>query len=389
MDQEYYRNQSERMALVMRDYLLRDSSQLDPDSAVSYAVRLILDWVRHLNQIEQAIQFALNFHPLVARWSRWTPWKLALEAILTAEYSQWEASDYIRLLNHMSQTSREVGDSETASTRAKTALQLAKSIKEEALIALSLSKIGLIAINRGDVNTAYEYLQDAYIIGRDTLTNLEIGHINLDLGVICARRGELSSARTHFEQALHCYHTENEILHAAKAICNLADLSVKEGSLTEVPPSLWWAIDVFRQLGNTYEYGQAENDLGCMYLKLQKFDLALEAFEKSLSAFEEIHVVGAKIWVMSNIIELYVTTKQWDQARALIKDAIHLAEIYHSPLLYAVIKVDWGRMEAEQGHQQEAAELWLHALHIQQEQGALFAAQYTQQLLDSLAKQNS
>ncbi len=131
MDQAFFRVQAANMARTQVQYLLKDLDRLSAETALSQAVGLIRDSVRHLREPGLAIRLAIAFHPMVERWAAWAFWATALDLVLPFAHD----SDYIQLLLCRSQAARELGDYEAALAFATEARQLAEARDDAGLLA--------------------------------------------------------------------------------------------------------------------------------------------------------------------------------------------------------------------------------------------------------------
>lgn len=379
MEREYFQTQAKDMAHILADHLLQ-TKELS-DKALAQAAELIKDCVWYLEQSALAVKLALDLHPLVERRAKWSGWATALDTILR-NFDQDEADvNYIRLLHNRSQVARELGDYAKAAETARDALHISESQNNPALIATSLNKLGLVQFEQDNLSNARDYLEAAYGLGRGFCSDLELGHICMNLGYILGHQRQFEDAHHYFDQALMYYNTYGDQLHVAKVYCNVANLLQRAGHLEKVPSMLVVALNTFEELGARYEYAQAKNDLGYVLLQLEQFEQARQAFELALKIFDELGVISSKALVLSNLAEMYVSTRQWDKAQVALDGARELAVVCHKPLLVAAINVDQGRMLLAQGDYLCARQIWEEAYATQLAKGARTAAQQTQHLL--------
>ena len=371
------------MAYILADHLLQTVEY--SDKTLAQAVELIKDCVRYLEQSPLAMKIALDLHPVVERWSKWSGWANALDILLEETEQDKANASYIQLLLNRSQAARELGDNVRATETARAALHIAEAQDDQALVATSLNKLGLVEFEQDNLSEAQDYLESAYKLGLGFCSDLELGHICMNLGYITGHQGQFDNARQYFDQALTYYTKHGDKLHIAKVYCNIANLLERSGHLEEVPSTLLTALNTFEELGARYEFAQAENDLGYAFLQLEQFEEALQAFERGLKIFSELGVISSKALVLSNLAELYVSTQQWNKALVTLTEAQELASVCDKPLLVAAINVDQGRMLYAQGDQVGARRVWEEAYTIQIAKGARRAAQKTQCLLATLA----
>lgn len=383
MERAHFQAKAEEIADKQAQYLIGHGARLQPKLAASDAAGLVRDYVRHLGQPARAIRFAIAFHPIIERWTAWSSWADALDIALTAR-AVGSPDEVILLLNYRSQVARELQAYEIAGALAQEALELAVANQSLGLTAISLNKLGLVAFSLDDLHQAETYWREAAEVGAETLAALEIGHINMNLGVVNGEQGHLSAAQHYFTEALLHYQRAEDPFYMAKAQCNVADLKGRVLDITGIPDELFVARDTFQRMGARYEYAMAENDIACIYLRLQRWEQARASFQTALETFEQIGALTAKAMVMSNLGELYVTTETWSRAEPVLNEAHHLALICQKPLFVAAIDTDIGRMLAAQGDLAGARERWEHALAIQSDKQALGAAEHTRQLLNNL-----
>lgn len=373
-----------QIAMIQEAQLLRDGDRLNPEVALPQSVRLVRDYVHHLNQPVRAVSFVLSFHATIERWSSWAVWAEVLDLLLNASGSHTTPQITIQLLNCRSQAARELADDDGARASATQALQLATELEDEALIASAYNKLGLVALRRDELETAATLLNKAYTMGRAVLSMVELGHISMNAGITAVQRGDLDQALQHFNTAIQHYELQDNPIHMAKAHCNLADLLRRKGILKEIPPTLLSARDLFKRLQAHYEYGLAENDIGCIHLSLNQYTLAEKALLRAKTTFEQLGAMTAKARVLSNLAALYVNTAQWPKAEAAIEEGRTLARLCHKPLLIATIDIDYGKLLYAQGDRTMAQQVWTAALAVQQSKGVHMAAARTAQLLHDL-----
>jgi tetratricopeptide (TPR) repeat protein len=382
MDQAFFRAQAGKMAQKQVHYLLEAPERLSVETSLSQAVGLIRDCVRHLGLPDLAIRLALEFHPAVERWAAWAFWVTALD--LVVPLAREEGRPDARILLCRSQAARELGDYAMARELAVEARDLAEARQEKALLAMALNKIGMIAWRRHQLPEAREALEEAYRHGRDLLEPVELGHIQLNLGIVAVHQDRLAEARSLFNQALAHYKAASDSLHVAKVQCNLADLLRRQGDLRQAVSTIEPALKILRDMGAVYSYGLAENDRGYILLSLQDYDRAREAFETALETLRQVGAVRRQAWVLSNIVELYVTMGEWGQAEATIREARTIATLADLRWILANIDVDEGRMLAARGYPDQARAVWERALAIQIAENYLVGARQTRDLLATL-----
>jgi tetratricopeptide (TPR) repeat protein len=385
MEREFFRAQAIKMAEIQSSCLLRSLEQLVPEIAVSQALGLIRDYVRHLDQPAHAVSFALRFHLLIERWAAWSTWADALDIVLAAPTADTSVPDLIRLLNCRSQAARELGDETTALSRANQAYDLAEKQQDLGLIATSLNKLGLIAFRRDKLDLAQQHWERAYALGAALLPAGELGHITMNLGLVAVTQHRFQAADDYFQLALGYYQSQHDVVSIAKVQCNIADLRSKEGQLEGIEPIVLAARQTLKTIGAHYDYAMVENDIGYLYLKLGDFDRAHQAFQSALRVLEQIGSLVGQARVLSNLAELYVTHRMWTAAEPTLLEARRLAALCNKPLFIAAVDVDRGRMLAMRGNPWAAQRLLERALAIQEQKRAYAAAQNTRRLLGELA----
>ena len=383
-EQEYFQERAIAMARKQATHFLQDPG-LPPEKGLPHAVNLVRDCVYHLHQPALAIGFVLGFHPMVERWSTWSAWTPVLDLALSLDRHHLNVESEIRLLNCRSQAARELRDYDTALAMATHALQLAEVHDDPALIAASLNKIGRVHDEREDLSAAWAAYEQAYILGQEHLPLLELGHISLNLGNIAARQRRFDEAERRYARAREYYLAANDVVHVAKLECNVVDLHLRTGRLEVIPPTIWEALESLRATGARHVYALAYNDLGYLHFKLGDYVAAQRAFETSIAEAEAIGALIVKTRALGNLGELYVTTREWAAAEAVLAETRELAILCEKPCMAAVADVDRGRMLADQGKYAEARLVCEAAHKVLMTHGDLFNADQARRLLDELA----
>lgn len=382
MERESLQRQARTMAQSLGRYLLAVDEGADPQRIMPDAVSLIQDCARHLGLPELAFALVEHIHPLVERWSTWALWAGALDALLGQADHDLATRARARLLIRRSHAARELGDFAAAAEDGQRALALATELGDAGEMAVALNKLGVIAMQQGQMATAADYFTAAEAQAAATQLVLERGNIALNLGTVQRRDANTAAARANFERAIEFYRAAGDAFHMAKAQCNLVDLDARAGRLHEVPPELPAAVATFQRLGARYDYALGLNDLGYLQLTLKQYAEARGSFSAAIAECDAIGALVIKARVMSNLGELYVTTRDYERADATLAATRELAMTFGMLLLASYVDVDRGRMLWDQGDYSGARALWAAAYEAQTAAGAQGDAAQTLRLLE-------
>jgi tetratricopeptide (TPR) repeat protein len=157
------------------------------------------------------------------------------------------------------------------------------------LVALSLCILGLQALRLHDDATAQPLLEESATVFREVGDLLDLSEVNLSLGVIQYRRGDLEQASQLFEGGQALARVVGVKRHIATALYLSGELARLQGNDRQAETRYLESITLWQEMGN--RVSRAVNLLSLAYVSLHQRDVqrARALFVEALSVFKSVN----------------------------------------------------------------------------------------------------
>jgi len=168
-------------------------------------------------------------------------------------------------------------------------LAIGREIRNPWLIAMSLCILGLQALRLHDDATAQPLLEESATVFRQVGDLLCLSEVNLSLGIIQYRRGDLEQAGQLFEGGQALARVVGVKRHIATALYLSGELARLQGDDRQAETRYLESIALWQEMGN--RVSRAVNLLSLGYVSLHQRDVphARALFEEALGVFKSIH----------------------------------------------------------------------------------------------------
>jgi DNA-binding NtrC family response regulator/tetratricopeptide (TPR) repeat protein len=183
---------------------------------------------------------------------------------------------------------RRRGDLEGAQSKVEEALDLLGRDGDPLLLGKFLSRSSAIQAGLGEYETALRSGKKAYELLRASDEHAETGLLDLTLGTIYWRRGQVYKSRECFESALFAFRRIDHREGIARALNNLG-LVLKNGPRwADARDFLTRALAVSEEAGNYGRMAAHCSNLGILYTKLCDWELAEQFLSRAISIHKEV-----------------------------------------------------------------------------------------------------
>jgi len=224
-----------------------------------------------------------------------------------------------RLLNRAAFALRQKGDLQEAEAYAKQALALAADEPVEQ--GYSNLVLGAIEYDRRHWETCLTYSSRALEIWLEQDARRELAWAYTNLGIALWRQGNLEGARENLERAIKSFEMIGDIVHQASAKMNMGVVLIELNKPEQALTFLAEAEKVFHVVQNKRRLAMVANNLAHVYQAMANWDDAIDAYQQSISLWQNIGKTERALNVTHSLISLLIKIGQIERARKLLLEA--------------------------------------------------------------------
>jgi len=220
-------------------------------------------------------------------------------------------------------------------------LKLTKNVNEKEALegkASALGNIGLLYQDKGDLDQALKYHQEALKIDKEI--GFRQGEANQlgNIGLIYQAKGDLDQALKYLEEALKIAKEIGYREGEASALGNIGLIYKAKGDLDQALKYLEEALKIHKEIG--YKQGEANalGNIGLIYQTKGELDQALKYLEEALKIHKEIGFREGEASALGNIGLIYKAKGDLDQALKHYNEALKIFEEIGMPEQIGIVK---------------------------------------------------
>ena len=188
----------------------------------------------------------------------------------------------------------------------------------------AMQRIGNVLENEGDYAGAQSSLERALTYAK---TDLQRASILNDMGWVMMQRGELESATTYAEEAIHlCGNNPGNSPLRAQIFDHLGTIAEKSSDLPRALSYHQQSFDLKRQLGDMNAMAETANNLGAVFRSMEDFDQTLHFFKQSLDFNKQIGNVLGIAMATLNMGNAYADQDDMPNAISTFQTALDMFE---------------------------------------------------------------
>ncbi len=199
-----------------------------------------------------------------------------------------------------------------------------------------LEQLAIVQANRGQFEQALKYHQDRLSLLADTGNARELAKSLAEVSWLSQQVGDLDAALRYGLQSLEMYDHLKDQRNVAYSHVDLAEILRKKGEWQEALSHAHHAMAIFAELKDTRELVRANLFIARIYRQKGDLSRALDQYEQILDLLQDLPsseelLLEALYW----IIMIYLTLNELDQARKYYHRVKLIATFRHAPELPA------------------------------------------------------
>lgn len=209
---------------------------------------------------------------------------------------------------------------------------------------------------------------DCYIT-KDNVPSIASSHV--DLGIAYAYQGKIREATIQFSKGKAIFLDLQDSLQAAKCAMHLATTSLMQGEKDTGLESYFEVLNYYEKIGYDEELGKLCNNIGLVYLGLNKTSDALHYFQKGLAYSEKSDDKFITAQVLVNIAGCHKENKEYQIALGYLHKGLKIAEEINSLHTQAMFFYEMAATKNKLGKNYEALDaansaivMWKEMNHV-------------------------
>ena len=208
--------------------------------------------------------------------------------------------------------------------------RLAEEQGNSAGVATANNNLGLLLMDRGDLNGAEEMLRKSLEV-EERLGKLEgMAASYNNLGLLLVKRGDLNGAEEMYRKSLEISEKLGDMGGIARAYTNLGNLLMNRGDLDRVEEMLRKSLEISDKLGNLEGMASAYGNLGLLLMDRGDLDGAEEMYRKSLEIEERLGRLEVMAADYNNLGFLLIDRGDLQGAKEMHRKLLVTAELLES-----------------------------------------------------------
>lgn len=188
----------------------------------------------------------------------------------------------------------------------------------------ALGNIGLIYLEKGELDTALKYMKKAINIQRKS--GYKLGKVNQlgNIGSIYRAKGEMSKALKYHHDAIKIYREIGYKLGEAAVLGNIGLIYRAKGEMDKALKCHKDSLKIQKEIG--FKQGEATQlgSMGPIYLEKGELDTALKYMKEALQTQREIGYKKGEATQLGNIGSIYRAKGEYDEALQYMKDSLKI-----------------------------------------------------------------
>ncbi|GFD91169.1 hypothetical protein KUL152_33950 [Tenacibaculum sp. KUL152] len=206
------------------------------------------------------------------------------------------------------------------------ALALYQDTNNELAAAKTYRQIGLTYRYQSNYTVALEYLYMALAVFQSNGSEKDIASINNSLGVVLEKMGQFNEAVDYHQKALESNYASGNQQGIASAVYNLGDIRRVMGDYEQALSYFEQALMIDEASGNKKDIAYSSYKIGYVNMQMVNYDIASHYMQRAHSLFVEIGAKRDIDWALSGLSDLAVKQGNLLDAEIMVKGIIERAE---------------------------------------------------------------
>ncbi len=272
-----------------------------------------------------ASRLILQIYPLIERRGYWRHWIPLLEQGIKNGH-ELETTLTVNLLDRLGQCYRLDRQWDKSLARHGREQELAGVVGDELLLAKSHLNLSQTYWSMHQYDQALRYAELALAGFSSYGGNADqLGATTTILGLIALGRGELETAESWLKQAITAYRSLDRPALLARSLMNLAITLQRDGRNEEALPICHEALQILESTAHELDKVRVELTLGTLYMNLNRLEEAEEAYRRANSpALRRIGDTYLMALQANNLGTVYLEMGRLEDAERAFSDSISL-----------------------------------------------------------------
>ena len=214
----------------------------------------------------------------------------------------------------------------------------------------SLHLRGEIAVKRGDSETAHTYLRAALDLAEARADDYRVAKVFNSLGILVGMvESDFAAAREYHNRALERFVEVGEPHWEARTLGNLGSLVQRQGDYDDAREHLQRSLELVRSLDNRRDEGKVLGILAVIESKQGNIDAAREYYHQSIDLARELGDRRSEYQSLNNLGEALREAGEFDPAREYVRRSLDISRELGDPKLEAVALTNLGNLARTAG----------------------------------------
>jgi predicted ATPase len=182
----------------------------------------------------------------------------------------------------------EQGDYTSADNFIRESLGIARGLKDEHGVGVSLNALAVHARDRGDVATSRSLFEESLTLWKESGDQLAVARALSNLANVVKLQGDYERARALYKDCLATFRELGDRTGIAWSLNNQGDVARDQGDAESAHSLYEQSLMTFRELGDRWGIAGSLADLGNLARDQTKFSLAQSLYQQSMRMFQEL-----------------------------------------------------------------------------------------------------
>lgn len=205
-------------------------------------------------------------------------------------------------------------------------LRVAKSLKNEAYIALSYNMIANIFQYKTQLDSALIYHNKSLFLRKKLKDSLGIADSYNNIGILYDTKGQFSQAIKYYFKALYFYDKKGDIKKQAMSMTNIGIIYKSQKEYTKAYDYYKKAYDLYLESKSDFGITISSGNLGSILINFQKYKESLHYSEFAIKGYLKLGYNRYVAYPMENMAVVYDSLNQFKNANKNYIESIRIHE---------------------------------------------------------------
>ena len=206
------------------------------------------------------------------------------------------------------------------------ALNLAKKIKHDKLIAQAYNDLSTVYLIKGDYQTSLDYSANALAIRKALKDEAGVASIHFKMGNNYFKLSQFDSTMHHYFTALEYYESQHDTAVVTNLRSNISSTYYSMGNYEKALEFLEEPIDYFYKVNDYLHLSNSLLNFGNIQLALKDTAAAFVAYEKAEEFADKSQNLSTKAAIYNNYANIYTHRNEFSKAIQYIQESIAIRE---------------------------------------------------------------